>query len=130
VRQLGKGKSGGKRIDLSLKLSAVCAGIAPDALVDGAAVPACVESVEDHGYVLSFGIKGAPRGFLPRKNTGGAGTRQLHRGSLVDVVLTGDDTKGGKKGRKGGGTGVLTATSDAKRVAAHVTHESDPNPKP
>ena len=70
VRQLGKGKSGGKRIDLSLRLSVLCAGVSSDAIAEGGAscVPACVESVEDHGYVLSFGVVGAPRGFLPRKS--------------------------------------------------------------
>ena len=48
-------QSGGKRIDLSTRLSQVCNNISGHSLTDGMAVPACVNSVEDHGYVLSFG---------------------------------------------------------------------------
>ena len=132
VRGLGKGKSGGSgRVELSLRLSAVCAGLGADTLVDGAAVPACVESVEDHGLVLSFGIAGAPRGFLPRKSVGGD-VRALHRGSLVDVVLVGTDGKEGLKAikvsKKNGRTaGVLTATV-GPTTSCRITHVAPPPP--
>jgi rRNA biogenesis protein RRP5 len=46
---------------------------------------------------------------------------------LAHRYATGGEDKGkagGKKARKGA-AGVLTATADPKRVAAHVTHESD-----
>ena len=119
VRRLDKGKSGGKRIDLATRLDAVCAGRASDALREGVNVPATVESVEDHGFVLSFG-GGAdgPRGFLPRKS---AGKRALVRGSVLDVVLTGEKKDAGAVGK----SRVLHATADPKRVASVVTHESD-----
>ena len=119
VRRLDKGKSGGKRIDLATRLDAVCAGRASDALREGVNVPATVESVEDHGFVLSFGGgANGPRGFLPRKS---AGKRALVRGSVLDVVLTGEKKDAGAvvKSR------VLHATADPKRVASVVTHESD-----
>ena len=121
VRRLDKGKSGGKRIDLATRLDAVCVpGRASDpTLREGVNVPATVESVEDHGFVLSFG-GGAdgPRGFLPRKS---AGKRALVRGSVLDVVLTGEKKDAGAVGK----SRVLHATADPKRVASVVTHESD-----
>ena len=127
VRRLDKGKSGGKRIDLATRLDAVCAGRAADALREGVNVPATVESVEDHGFVLSFGGgANGPRGFLPRKS---AGKRALVRGSVLDVVLTGekkgDDAGKSREDGSAPGTRVLHATADPKRVASAVTHESD-----
>ena len=120
VRRLDKGKSGGKRIDLATRLDAVCAGRASDALREGVNVPATVESVEDHGFVLSFGGgANGPRGFLPRKS---AGKRALVRGSVLDVVLTGEKKDDGAAAGK---SRVLHATADPKRVASVVTHESD-----
>ena len=90
VRRLEKGKSGGKRIDLTTRVSSVVRGVAPEAhLRDGVNVPAEVTSAEDHGYVLSFGFTNAPPGFLPRKAAPRG--RALCRGSTLDVVLTGAD---------------------------------------
>ena len=68
---------------------------------------------------MSFG-GGAdgPRGFLPRKS---AGKRALVRGSVLDVVLTGEKKDAGAVGK----SRVLHATADPKRVASVVTHESD-----
>jgi rRNA biogenesis protein RRP5 len=87
VVRSGKGKSGGKRIDLSTRLSRVCDGVAKDALVDGAAVPACVTGVEAHGFVLNFGIDDAPIGFLPRKSVRAEMASSLARGAILDVVI-------------------------------------------
>ena len=42
---------------LSLKLSRLVEGLTSSALVQGACLPACVTSQEDHGYLLSFGIQ-------------------------------------------------------------------------
>ena len=56
-----------------------------ESLKEGLALPACVRSVEDHGYLLTLGIKGAT-GFLLRADAEAAG-RQLAPGSLVEVVV-------------------------------------------
>ena len=140
VNSLGKGKSGGKRIDLSTRVSQVTEGITPESLSDGVNVPAEVTSVEDHGFVLSFGIKNAPTGFLPRKAVPSG--RGLVTGSILDVVLTGadretnddddEDDESRKNSKKKNSKrlapskrNVLTVTADPKRVANAVTHESD-----
>jgi rRNA biogenesis protein RRP5 len=140
VNRLEKGKSGGKRIDLTTRVSKTCAGLTKESLADGVNVPAEVVSVEDHGFVLSFGIDGAPPGFLPRKATGPG--RGLVQGSLLDVVLTGADretkdddeneTNESEKSEKKkpkrlapAKRNVLTVTADPKRVANAVTHETD-----
>lgn len=55
-----KGKGASKKrkgIDMSLQLKHVSSGLAVDAIHQGMALPACVKTVEDHGYVLTFGIK-------------------------------------------------------------------------
>ena len=132
VRRLEKGKSGGKRIDLTTRVSSIVRGVAPEAhLRDGVNVPAEVTSAEDHGYVLSFGFTNAPPGFLPRKAAPQG--RALCRGSTLDVVLTGADreedapsnaaTSRQKKTNENATNAkrVLTATADRKRVASAVT---------
>lgn len=58
---LGKESSGGKkaaRVELSLRLSKLHAGMALSDLQPGSCVPAVVSSVEDHGLIVSFGITG------------------------------------------------------------------------
>ena len=51
------GKAGRKRIVLSLHVAKVNAGIGPAALIAGMQLPACVRSVEDHGFLLTTGVK-------------------------------------------------------------------------
>lgn len=46
-----------RRIHLSLRLSRLALGLTSSALVEGACLPGCVTSVEDHGYLLMFGIQ-------------------------------------------------------------------------
>lgn len=42
---------------MSLRVAKLNAGVSADALTEGLALPACVKSVEDHGYTLDLGIK-------------------------------------------------------------------------
>ena len=49
---------------------------------EGMVLPACVKSVEDHGYLLTLGLSKAT-GFLPR---GAAGSAELKEGQLVDTI--------------------------------------------
>ena len=81
-------------VDVSIKLGDVHAGLRKDAICEGACLAASVKSVEDHGYVLDFGIKGAT-GFLTKKNVSEG--RELLPGSLVDVLVTSVQTKGSEK---------------------------------
>ena len=112
VLSLEKGKTGGKRIELSLRLERVCAGIRADSLTEGSVAPAVVQSVEDHGYILSFGIEGAS-GFLPKKNV--ASDVNVRKGKILDVVIA-----SAPKGNKG----YFTVTSDQKRISSTVAHET------
>ena len=112
VLSLEKGKTGGKRIELSLRLERVCAGIRADSLTEGAVAPAVVQSVEDHGYILSFGIEGTS-GFLPKKNV--ASDVNVRKGKILDVVIA-----SAPKGNKG----YFTVTSDKKRISSTVAHET------
>jgi rRNA biogenesis protein RRP5 len=87
-----KAKSRRKRhIELSLKVEHVNAGLATLDLIAGLTLTAAVESVEDHGYLLSFGIRDKTA-FLLRKdaqeyekmmNRG----QPLQSGQLIDVML-------------------------------------------
>ncbi|KAL4538228.1 hypothetical protein Ndes2526B_g03454 [Nannochloris sp. 'desiccata'] len=98
-----------KRVDLSLHVSKVNSGLGADSVREGAALPACVKSVEDHGYLVTFGIRGTT-GFLPKKDS----PRQLFTGSLVDVVV---------QSLKAGGHAIVSAEPAA--VAAATTKEWD-----
>lgn len=51
------GKKGGKGIEMSLQLKHVASGLGLDVLRPGLGLPAVVKTVEDHGYVLGFGVK-------------------------------------------------------------------------
>ena len=46
-----------KKVTLSLRVAKLNGGVPADALTEGLALPACVKSVEDHGYTLDLGIK-------------------------------------------------------------------------
>jgi len=94
VTALGK-EAGGKkaaRVDLSLRLSKLHAGMALSDLQPGTHVPAVVSSVEDHGLIVSFGIAGvsgtpAPPS-APRFSKGGRFGKCAHAGGLNDEQQT------------------------------------------
>ena len=113
VVSLEKGKTGGKRIELSLRLEKVCEGLTKESLTEGSVAPAVVQSVEDHGYILSFGIADTS-GFLPKKNVA-SDLGEIRKGRIIDVVIT-----GAPKGNKG----YFTVTSDQKRIKTSVAHET------
>ena len=81
-------KTGKKTISLSLQVSKVNSALTPEALQRKVPLPACVTSVEDHGYTLSFGIKGVT-GFLS-KRIQGSGKKEdaagLKPGMLIECV--------------------------------------------
>eukprot|EP00238_Polyblepharides_amylifera_P004209 CAMPEP_0196596010 /NCGR_PEP_ID=MMETSP1081-20130531/83629_1 /TAXON_ID=36882 /ORGANISM="Pyramimonas amylifera, Strain CCMP720" /LENGTH=235 /DNA_ID=CAMNT_0041920817 /DNA_START=52 /DNA_END=756 /DNA_ORIENTATION=+ len=63
-----KRNSSNKRIDLSLRLSKVLHGLDSVSLQADTMYSACVRSVEDHGFILSFGVPGVS-GFLMNADT-------------------------------------------------------------
>ncbi len=88
----GSGDGASKRVELSLRLSRLvgAAAFPPlSSLRPGRALPATVRSVEDHGYVLTFGPPGLS-GFLPRK-LAPASTIPLAPGSHLETVVTAVD---------------------------------------
>ena len=74
VLQGGEGSK--KRINLSLHVGRMNAGLSAASVVPGTALPAAVKGVEDHGYTLSFGIKVLLRHF-----------RQSHAAHLLRVSV-------------------------------------------
>lgn len=78
-----------KSVHLSLAVSKVNSGLSAETLQEGLALAACVTSIEDHGYSLSFGVKGA-NGFLPKKVHAKAygNASVLKPGMLVECVVT------------------------------------------
>ena len=63
----------------------MCAGLDKECLTEGAAIPAVVTSVEDHGYIVEFGIDGST-GFLSRDSAGDEHDSLL-TGQLIEVVI-------------------------------------------
>lgn len=83
----GSGKHGGKadskRVELSLHTSLLNEGLTIDSIHEGMALTACVKSVEDHGFVLTFGLP-ALSGFLLKRDLGEGAT--LRKGQLIQCV--------------------------------------------
>ncbi|XP_020258376.1 rRNA biogenesis protein RRP5 [Asparagus officinalis] len=75
--------SGQKRIWLSLHLSLLYKGLTLDAVQDGMVLTAQVKSVEDHGYILHFGVP-LFTGFLPRSGQGGG---KFLKGQLLQCAV-------------------------------------------
>ncbi|EFN56095.1 hypothetical protein CHLNCDRAFT_145628 [Chlorella variabilis] len=113
----GAGGAKKKRVDLSLRVSKMNAGLGPESLREGLALPACVSSVEDHGYLLALGVKGVS-GFLPKKAAAAAG-RALAPGMLLDVAVP----PGGAPKPAGGGGSVLGVVCAPEAVAMAVARE-------
>ncbi|KAK8960422.1 hypothetical protein KSP40_PGU014000 [Platanthera guangdongensis] len=76
-------ENGRKRIKLSLRLSVLYKGLTLDAIQDGMVLIGQVKSVEDHGYILQFGVPSFT-GFLPKM---GKGDMQIYRGQLLQCVV-------------------------------------------
>lgn len=87
---LGSAQEGSRLLELSLRLSALAGGQQLQAVRPGRLLPAVVRSVEDHGYVLSFGPQ-ALSGFLPR--SAAPSDAQLHPGQLLEAVVTAQDAR-------------------------------------
>ncbi|URE17983.1 Suppressor of forked protein (Suf) [Musa troglodytarum] len=78
-----KDGKGNKRIWLSLRLSLLHKGLTLDAIQDGMVLNAQVKSVEDHGYILFFGVSSFT-GFLPKNERDGD---QIFTGQIMQCVV-------------------------------------------
>ncbi|XP_019115722.2 protein RRP5 homolog isoform X1 [Larimichthys crocea] len=67
VAKLDTAKSGSLSIRLSIDPKQVNKALTSSSLKAGMILSGCVESVEDHGYIVDIGIKGT-KAFLPRKS--------------------------------------------------------------
>ncbi|KAK9832620.1 hypothetical protein WJX81_004603 [Elliptochloris bilobata] len=106
----------GRRIVLSLHVAKAAAGMGAEALAPGRVLPACVRSIEDHGFTLSLGVPGA-RAFLERSNYAkafGADVPAPRPGSLLEVVVT------AARDRR-----MVHVSADPKAVTAAVAREWD-----
>ncbi|KAJ0982713.1 hypothetical protein J5N97_010968 [Dioscorea zingiberensis] len=79
-------QKGNKRIFLSLRLSLLYKGLTLEAVQDGMVLTAQVKSIEDHGYILHFGVSSFT-GFLPRSclDGGEATVGQLIQGVVKSI---------------------------------------------
>ena len=91
-------KSGKKTINISLTASQLNSALTIESIQSGTPTTACVTSVEDHGYTVSFG-KGM-KGFLSKRtqpNEGqGEGAKGLKPGMLVECVALSSKGKPGR----------------------------------
>lgn len=77
-----------RKVHLSLLLKDICKGMEKTAAFIGAALPACIRTVEDHGCICDLGVSGMTA-FLPLKDyhaTFGAHVRAVP-GQLIQVVV-------------------------------------------
>ncbi|CAM6099604.1 unnamed protein product [Calypogeia fissa] len=88
-----------KRIGLSLRLGYLHEGLTIDVLHEGQPITACVTSIEDHGYLLTFGVPGIS-GFLLHQNY--EEKSKLKKGQLFQGVVLSVDKKRGTVSLKGG----------------------------
>ncbi|KAL2923175.1 rRNA biogenesis protein RRP5 [Bienertia sinuspersici] len=81
-----KKEMGKRKVWLSLRLSLLHKGYSLDAVNEGMVLTANVKSIEDHGYILHFGVPSFT-GFLPKKNVEDAGKSKMTAGQLVQGVV-------------------------------------------
>ncbi|KAJ0242497.1 S1 domain-containing protein [Hirschfeldia incana] len=104
-----KKEAGKRKIWLSLRLSLLHKGFILDSFQPGMVVSANVKSVEDHGYILQFGMPSIT-GFIKKSHEG---TQELKTGQLIQGVVTNID-----KERK-----IVRLSSDPDSVAKCVTKD-------
>ena len=82
--------TGSKRhIELSIDPSLTNSSLSEIDLVENATVQACVESIEDHGILMSLGMQNAEiKGFLPLKGAERNSLQFLEEGSVILGIVT------------------------------------------
>ncbi|GAB2295441.1 hypothetical protein Dimus_029608 [Dionaea muscipula] len=106
-KEMGKGK-----VWLSLRLSLLYKGFSLDIVQEGMALTGYVKSIEDHGYILDFGLPSFS-GFLPKISQEDGREIKVNARQLVQGVVRSID-----RGRK-----VVHLCSDADVVSKCVTKD-------
>ncbi|XP_074276479.1 rRNA biogenesis protein RRP5 [Silene latifolia] len=107
-----KKESGKRKVWLSLRLALLHKGYTLDAVQEGMVMSAYVKSIEDHGYILDFGMPSFT-GFMPKQVDKDASEAKVLVGQLIQGVVKNVD-----KTRK-----VLYLTSDTSLVSKCVTKD-------
>lgn len=105
-----KKEKGKRRIWLSLRLSLLHKGFTLDALQEGMVLTAYVKSIEDHGYILHFGLPSFT-GFLPKNSQ--AENIEINTGQILQGVIRSID-----KAHK-----VVYLSSDPDTISKCVTKD-------
>ncbi|CAN6577203.1 unnamed protein product [Malus baccata var. baccata] len=107
-----KKEKGKRKIWLSLRLSLLYKGFTLESVQEGMVLTAYVKSIEDHGYILHFGLSSFT-GFLPKKSESDTKEIQLKAGQLLQGAVKSVD-----KIRK-----VVYLSSDPETVSKCVTKD-------
>ncbi|XP_004303371.1 PREDICTED: protein RRP5 homolog [Fragaria vesca subsp. vesca] len=81
-----KKEKGKRKIWLSLRLSLLHKGFSLDSVQEGMVLTAYVKSIEDHGYILHFGLSSFT-GFLPKNSQAGNKEVQVSSGQLLQAAV-------------------------------------------
>ncbi|CAB4286937.1 unnamed protein product [Prunus armeniaca] len=107
-----KKEKGKRKIWLSLRLSLLHKGFTLDSVQEGMVLTAYVKSIEDHGYMLHFGLSSFT-GFLPKNSQADSKEIQVNTGQLLQGAVRSID-----KVRK-----VVHLSSDLETVSKCVTKD-------
>ncbi|KAM7524627.1 hypothetical protein LguiA_014529 [Lonicera macranthoides] len=86
-----KKEKGKRKLWLSLRLSLLHKGYALDVIQEGMVLSAYVKSIEDHGYMLHFGLPSFA-GFIPKNSEAGGKHIKVNTGQLIQGVVKSIDT--------------------------------------
>lgn len=101
-----------RKIWLSLRLSLLHNGFSLDAVKEGMVLTAYVKSIEDHGFILHFGLSSF-MGFLPKNSQAESRDSEVKTGQFLQGIVTRID-----KTRK-----VVYLSSDPDTVSKCVTKD-------
>ncbi|KAL3625500.1 hypothetical protein CASFOL_030954 [Castilleja foliolosa] len=101
-----------RKIWLSLRLSLLHQNLSLDTIQEGMVLSAYVNSIEDHGFILHFGLSSFA-GFMPKDNQSGGRTNKVSMGQLLQGIVKRVD-----RTRK-----VVHLSSDPDMISKCVTKE-------
>ncbi|KAK2985370.1 hypothetical protein RJ640_029327 [Escallonia rubra] len=81
-----KKEKGKRKLWLSMRLSLLHKGFSVDVIQEGMVLSAYVKSIEDHGYMLHFGLPSFT-GFMPRNSHSGSRDVNVNIGQLLQGVV-------------------------------------------
>uniref|UniRef100_A0A5B7AEH9 rRNA biogenesis protein RRP5 n=1 Tax=Davidia involucrata TaxID=16924 RepID=A0A5B7AEH9_DAVIN len=107
-----KKEKGKRKIWLSLRLALLHKSLTLDVIQEGMVLTAYVKSIEDHGYILHFGLPSFT-GFMPKNSQAESRDIKLNSGQLLQGIVKSID-----KTRK-----VVYLNSDLDMVSKYVTKD-------